>query len=134
MNFARFSISSLDGRTHSVQLYIDSTGEIAVNDATKEEVVWKRVENTSNMEVLLVGSNAQKVLGLAGDKVGINWGYFYLAAQQVRLLESLYDFFGTVLAVLSYFCRRRSFRAACRMPSSLETRLQKPVFCCHSEG
>jgi hypothetical protein len=44
-----------------------------------ESVVWSRAK-VADTELLSVGSSEQKVLGVSGDDLRINWGHFYLAA------------------------------------------------------
>jgi hypothetical protein len=68
--------------THNIQLYLDNTGEIAVNKI-EEEMNWtkdKIVDKDVTMNVMRIGTTEQKIFGVKGDGVGINWGYFYIGA------------------------------------------------------
>lgn len=72
---------STDGDPHSVRVYLDITGEWAVNDPN-QPVTWNRVPVTTSrgdaIEALRIGTTEQDVLGHVGDDVRIDWGYLYL--------------------------------------------------------
>lgn len=67
-----------DAREHAVQLYFDTSTQIAV-DTTDEPTYWSRYR-VGDLDVLRVGSQQQPILQKSGDNVRIDWGYFYLAA------------------------------------------------------
>eukprot|EP00051_Salpingoeca_urceolata_P000708 m.35522 g.35522 ORF g.35522 m.35522 type:complete len:785 (-) comp10931_c0_seq2:5714-8068(-) len=72
-------VTSLDGKAHSVQLYLDASANHAVN-TVDEPVVWESVSTPGGVAGGRIGSAAQNVLGSKGDRVNIDWGYLYLTA------------------------------------------------------
>lgn len=77
LTYLSWSVHSIDGRSHSVQLYVDASAELGVND-NEETVVWG-TSRVSDLTVLHIGTNAQPVLGKAGDNLRIDWGWADLA-------------------------------------------------------
>lgn len=77
LTYLSWSAHATDGRSHSVQLYVDATAELAVND-NEETVVWgtSRVGDLTDMRI---GTNAQPMLAKAGDNLRIDWGWANLA-------------------------------------------------------
>jgi hypothetical protein len=67
-----------DGQGHAVELYVDASGELAVN--TPDQRVAAAVESPGDLVALKVGSVDQPVLRKRGDDLRIDWGYLYLAA------------------------------------------------------
>mmetsp|Transcript_17385 Transcript_17385/g.45394 ORF Transcript_17385/g.45394 Transcript_17385/m.45394 type:complete len:786 (+) Transcript_17385:64-2421(+) len=74
-----FAVASLDGSPHAVSVYFDASAEHTVNAPATEAVQWGDWK-ASGLSGVRIGSQAQNVLGLKGDRVNINWGYLYLAA------------------------------------------------------
>jgi len=81
ITYISWEVKSLDSATHVVSVYLDCSSLMAVNTAN-ESVVWSRAK-IGDTELLSVGSSEQKVLGVSGDDLRINWGHFYLAAPDV---------------------------------------------------
>jgi hypothetical protein len=77
VTYFSWSIRSLDGRSHSVNLLLDVSPRVAVN-SEDEDVIWGR-SKVQGLDLLTVGSRDQRVLSRAGDNLRIDWGYFYLA-------------------------------------------------------
>jgi hypothetical protein len=82
VSYLSWEVISIDGQTHDVALYFDSSAEVAVNKPD-QKVAWERSQ-AGNLDVLRVGSVEQPVLAKAGDNLRIDWGYFYLAAPRTR--------------------------------------------------
>jgi Domain of unknown function (DUF4965)/Domain of unknown function (DUF1793)/Domain of unknown function (DUF5127)/Domain of unknown function (DUF4964) len=78
ITYVSWDVKSADSGTHAVSVYLDCSSLMAVNIAL-EPVVWSRAK-VGDTELLSVGSAEQKVLGVSGDDLRINWGHFYLAA------------------------------------------------------
>lgn len=78
--YLTWQVSSADGKPHRVEVYYDNTAELAVN-TSDEAVTWKS-ETAGNLDVLRMGTSAQPILGRAGDRVRLDWGYLYAASPQ----------------------------------------------------
>lgn len=86
-SYVTFQVHSLDGRSHKVQLYFSVAGNLAVN-TNNENIVWNRVHDV-RLSIMRVGTKSQHILGLKGDRVGINWGYLYVASPREHGESSL---------------------------------------------
>jgi hypothetical protein len=78
VTYLTYGLFSTDGKTHSVQIYFDAAGELAVN-TPNQTVTWSS-ENIDDLVALKIGSTDQMILGKKGDDIRIDWGYFYAAA------------------------------------------------------
>ncbi|HEX8913095.1 MAG TPA: DUF4965 domain-containing protein [Humisphaera sp.] len=76
-SYVNVAARSTDGGKHAVQVYLDLSGEWAVNDP-KQEVKSDRL-TVEGLQALKIGTTAQKVLGRKGDDVRIDWGHALLA-------------------------------------------------------
>ncbi|CCW35438.1 protein of unknown function (DUF1793) [Chthonomonas calidirosea] len=88
LTYLTLRVRSTDHRQHEVSLYYDCSAEWAVN--TPDQLVVGQVESLKGLSVGRFGTEAQPILGAAGDNRRIDWGYFYLAAAskgQVHLLS-----------------------------------------------
>ena len=78
VTYLTWTVHSIDGRDHAVQIYYDNSAELVVNTA-EQPVTWSRPE-VPGLEVLQIGSQEQPVLAKDGDDLRIDWGYLYVAA------------------------------------------------------
>ncbi len=88
VTYLTFFVRSLDGKTHDVQFYTDAGAGLTVNDAATQKVTWERASK-GNLTALKMGSTDQPTLARRGDDVRIDWGYLYLAATNVKGLQSV---------------------------------------------
>ena len=88
VTYLSYLVRSLDGQSHDVQFYADAGGEIAVNNASEQKVMWERAA-AGEVTALRLGSVDQPVLAKRGDDVRIDWGYLYLAAPTQKGLQSV---------------------------------------------
>jgi len=79
-SYIQFTVRSLDGRPHRVQLYLDVTGEWCV-DRSDQRVVWQTNENPSGLDIVRMSHETQDYLNRSGDDLRIDWGALYLAVQ-----------------------------------------------------
>lgn len=77
VSYVTFEASSNDGKAHDVRVYLDVTGQWAVN-LPHEKVNWFGKE-MDGLKVLGMRSLDQDVLGKAGDFLRIDWGTLLLA-------------------------------------------------------
>jgi len=89
VTYLTYAFVSTDGKIHDVRLSFDASGEIAVN-VPGEEVTWS-TEAIGNLTALKVGSKTQRILGVSGDDLRIDWGYLYVAARASELASAQVD-------------------------------------------
>jgi hypothetical protein len=78
VTYITWSVRSADGRAHDVRIYYSASAAIAVN-RNSQQVTWSR-EAFGPLTALKIGSTTQKYFDVAGDHVGLDWGYIYTAA------------------------------------------------------
>jgi hypothetical protein len=78
VTYLTWSARSIDGKPHDVKLYLDASGEWAV-DKPDQKVTWGR-DSFGPVEALNIGMAEPKVLARSGDNLRIEWGRFHLAA------------------------------------------------------
>ncbi len=88
VTYLTFDVRSADGAAHAVQLYLDASGEIAVNESA-QMIDWGRVR-AGDLTVLSFGSKEQPVLAKKGDNLRIDWGHLYLAASKSSVTQSVF--------------------------------------------
>ena len=88
LTYIVWSVRSVDGIPHAVNIYDSVSGLLTVNLAN-ERVTWGREEVSGStttrllkggLTALHMGTAEQPVLGSSGDDHRINWGYAYVAA------------------------------------------------------
>ena len=89
VTYLRFTARALDGQPHSIDGYVDMTGEIAVN-LPHQRVHWDRHE-AEGMIALSFRNEDQRVLAEAGDHRRIDWGTALLAGRQGRVQATVGD-------------------------------------------
>lgn len=77
LSYLSWSVHAIDGAKHSVQLYVDTSAQLAVDNG-RERVVWGS-SHVGDMTVLRVGTNEQRMLEKSGDNLRIDWGWAELA-------------------------------------------------------
>jgi len=80
VTYVTLRVKALDGQAHAVQFYFDAGGEIAVGDDS-QRVVWQAGQAPALASACL-GRDTQPVLGRSGDRIRVDWGWFWLAAPQ----------------------------------------------------
>ncbi len=88
VTYVTYSVRSLDGKAHDIQFYADAGADLAVNDADSQQVTWNRASK-GDLTALSLGSVDQPVLAKRGDDLRIDWGHLYVAAPNVRGLQSV---------------------------------------------
>ncbi len=87
VTYLNWSVHSVDGRSHMVQIYDSASSELAVN-TTDQVVQWSR-QTAGSLTALNVGTTAQTTFSPAGDGVRIDWGYAYAAANTSQSTSSI---------------------------------------------
>jgi hypothetical protein len=90
VTYLTWSARSTDGASHRVDLLLDISPQIAINE-NGQRVSWGR-SRVKNMTVLNIGSQEQAELHQSGDRIRIDWGYFRLGVpDDVQALMQLSD-------------------------------------------
>jgi len=79
VTYVTWSVRSVDGNDHSVQILFGASALLAVN-AADQVVGWSRAK-AGPLTTLRVGAVEQPVLAKRGDNLRIDWGYLYVAAE-----------------------------------------------------
>ena len=77
VSFITFSITSTDNRQHNVQMFFNSSPDIAKNKPSQD--VRGDFYKKDGISFQKVGTTDQPILKRKGDDVRIDWGYSYLA-------------------------------------------------------
>ncbi|WP_058189042.1 glutaminase family protein [Terracidiphilus gabretensis] len=77
VTYLTWSVQATDQLSHRVSILLDVDPIIAVNDRAQNVVLLR--SQTSQLNVLSVGSRDQNILNRSGDNLRIDWGYFHLA-------------------------------------------------------
>jgi len=82
VTYVTLRVAALDGRSHEVQFYYDVGGEIAVGN-DDQTVVWQ-AESVPGLAAARLGRESQSALEHSGDRVRVDWGWFWLAAPETE--------------------------------------------------
>lgn len=120
VNYLTWQVRSVDGARHDVQLYLEATPQLCVDEPT--QAVLSEAGSSDGVEFLRTGTVEQKVLGKKGDNVRIDWGYFYLATPEGKGRLALDD----------YYSLKENFAASGSLPTGqaeirTENMLKNPV-------
>ncbi|MDP2435324.1 MAG: DUF4965 domain-containing protein [archaeon] len=102
-------------------VYLDLSSEVAVN--TDDEPVLLSTVPNSHLTVVKLGTAAQNVLGTKGDRIGIDWGFAYLAASSTSSAStatacaSSTSNLGSLYCIRSAFCSQQSQNCSTPQPS-----------------
>lgn len=100
INYISYRVRSLDKKQHEVQVYFETTPQLAVHETLQPTVTKKLSKN--GMNYLQTGTIDQPVTVRKGDGVRIDWGYAYLAANEAP---------NKSLSIGSYYDMKKEFIA-----------------------
>ena len=78
INYISYRVRSLDKKQHDVQVYIETTPQLAVHEPSQPTISEKVSKN--GMDYLKAGTIDQPYVKRKGDGVRIDWGYAYLGS------------------------------------------------------
>jgi hypothetical protein len=116
VTYVTWDVRSTDAQKHMVSLYLDCSGEWAV-DRPQQAILWGRYK-VGPIEVLRVGTKDQAVLARAGDNLRIDWGYFNLAVPLTQ---------GRSTVMASDRAARERFIATGGLPPDDDLRMPRPA-------
>ena len=82
INYISYRVRSLDKKEHDVQIYFETTPELAVNEPS-QLITSEKIEKRG-MTYLKTGTIDQPYTKRVGDGVRIDWGYAYLASDKAN--------------------------------------------------
>ena len=77
INYISYRVRSTDKKQHSVQLYVETTPELSINEPSQPTVA--RTFSKNGIAYVEAGSIEQPYCERPGDLICIDWGYAYLA-------------------------------------------------------
>ncbi|MDR0415044.1 MAG: DUF4965 domain-containing protein [Prevotellaceae bacterium] len=80
VSYISYQVASNDGNPHDVELFFEAAAQWAANTPYQEMETSSMV--TDGLVFLYTGVKEQKILGRKGDDVRIDWGYFYMVAEE----------------------------------------------------
>lgn len=93
INYISYRVRSTDKKDHDVQIYFETTPQLAVNDLSQNVVSEYVVKN--GKAYLKTGTIDQPYTIRASDGVRIDWGYAYLTSGNgVNTMLNIGDYFG----------------------------------------
>lgn len=93
INYISYRVRSTDKKDHDVQIYFETTPQLAVNDLSQNVVSEYIVKN--GKAYLKTGTIDQPYTIRASDGVRIDWGYAYLTSGDgVNAMLNIGDYFG----------------------------------------
>jgi hypothetical protein len=93
INYISYRVRSTDKKEHDVQIYFETTPQLAVNDLSQNVVSEYIVKN--GKAYLKTGTIDQPYTIRASDGVRIDWGYAYLTSGDgVNTMLNIGDYFG----------------------------------------
>ncbi len=93
INYISYRVRSTDKKEHDVQIYFETTPQLAVNDLSQNVVSEYIVKN--GKAYLKTGTIDQPYTIRASDGVRIDWGYAYLTSGNgVNTMLNIGDYFG----------------------------------------
>lgn len=77
VNYISYRVRSLDKMQHDVQMYVETTPQLAINELTQP--TRSKVIRRNGINYVQAGTIDQPILARKGDGICIDWGYAYLA-------------------------------------------------------
>lgn len=76
VNYISYRVRSLDKKQHDVQMYVETTPQLAINELTQP--TRSKVIRRNGINYVQAGTIDQPILARKGDGICIDWGYAYL--------------------------------------------------------
>lgn len=80
INYISYQVRSTDKKEHDVQLYIETTPQLSINEMTQP--TQANLIKRNGLNYLKAGSIDQPVTDKRGDLICIDWGYAYMAGNR----------------------------------------------------
>ena len=89
VNYISYEVVSNDSKAHEVELYLEAGTNWALN--TVNQSSHSEAFRKDNLLFLKTGSKEQAILGRRGENSCIDWGYFYLCADESNTQSGVGD-------------------------------------------
>ncbi len=100
INYISYRVRSVDKKSHDVQIYIETTPQLAVHEPSQPTV--SKMITSNGMNYIRTGTVDQPYTVRKGDGVRIDWGYAYMAApaesNKTLSIGNYYDMKGEFIA------------------------------------
>jgi len=117
VNYITWQVKSNDSRNHSVQVYLETTPEWAVNRITQP--IKSEMFTENDITFLKTGTIEQPVLEKKGDDMRIDWGYYYLASKADKAIT---------MAIGDPTVLKRDFLRKGRLTGTIDKTLPEEMF------
>lgn len=81
-SYLKITAQSADSAAHKVKVSVLASEDFCIERKLQNCVLTEKVSLSSGFSAMKMGGTEQLVLGHSGDDRGIDWGYFYLAADK----------------------------------------------------
>jgi len=81
ISYLKISVKSVDKKRHSIYVKISVSEQVCLNLKGEDVVECEQISLGNNIKVMKMGSLLQPVLVKDGDDLRIDFGYFYISAQ-----------------------------------------------------
>lgn len=115
INYVSYRVRALDKKKHDVQVYFETTPELAVNELSQPVTV--RQETKQGIDYLITGTVDQPYTERRGDGVRIDWGHLYVAVPHAG---------GRTVGIGDYTVAKQSFSRSGAVASEF-SRHEKPI-------
>lgn len=78
INYISYQIHATDNKQHNVQVYIETTPQLAINDMN--QATLSKIIRHNGLNYIQAGTIEQPITARKGDLIGIDWGYAYLSS------------------------------------------------------
>ena len=92
INYVSYRAKANDNKEHSVQIYFETTPDMATN--SEKQPTEATAFSKNGINYLKAGTINQPYCGKSGDLVCCDWGYVYMAANSNKGRLALGDYFG----------------------------------------
>ena len=91
VSYITVAYRTLDGKNHDISVKISASEEHCIDIRGSEPVITEELSLENSITAIRIGSKNQDILNKTGDEIGINWGYFYLAAKNGNIESNTFD-------------------------------------------
>lgn len=123
-SYISLAVSSIDGKTHEVNMYFDVTGEWCV-DSSDQKVVGQHMDD-GELAIMQMSHEQQRYLNRSGDNLRIDWGHFYLVTAKSETVKTYIN----DAAIRKEFVKKGEITAKDGSGTAQTVREKSPVMAC----